>query len=214
MGKLNWNKPSVIKDFLGGKDNIYGNKDDIWHLVFNGTVVTDSSAIKYTYTIDSLSAQSLSDSALFTNNQQVVRNLDANGKPVNFSTNYPALFRISVSKRFPDLVISSDMVTGFEDRFFARSGWTWSIGAEMTRFHSVPLRLGYAWGGQDLKQLGLGFGVYKGPVIFDFALAFRNGIWIHTLKGLELSASLAITSFKSRKKEPTTEIPSAPAPAP
>ncbi|NOZ76023.1 MAG: conjugal transfer protein TraF [FCB group bacterium] len=214
VGRINWNKPSLIKDILGGKDKVYGNKDDLWHLVWNGTIITDSLAIKYSYTIDSLSAQTLSDTGLFTNTQEVVRNVDANGKPVSFSTNYPSLLRISASKRFPDFIVASDLVTGFENRFFARAGWTWSIGAELTRFESFPLRIGYAWGGKDLKQLGLGFGVHKGPLIFDFALAFRNGVWIHTLKGLSLSTSLVITSFKSRKEEPMTELPPAPAPAP
>ncbi|RMF06689.1 MAG: hypothetical protein D6762_08950 [Candidatus Neomarinimicrobiota bacterium] len=215
LGRIYWNRPNFIKDFLGGSDRVYGNKDDLWHLVWNGTVVTDSLAIRYSYTIDSLSAQTLSDTALFTSSQDVVRNVDANGKPVSFSTNYPSIFRIGVSKRFPDLLIASDFYTGFEDHFFARAGWTWSIGAELTRFDSFPLRIGYAWGGQDLKQLGLGFGVHKGPIIFDFALAFKNGVWIHTLKGLDLSASLVITSFKSRKSaEETAPVETTPAPVP
>ncbi|MFQ6614244.1 MAG: DUF5723 family protein [Fidelibacterota bacterium] len=214
IGRINWNKPSLIKDILGGADKVYGNKDDLWHLVWNGTIITDSLAIKYSYTIDSLSAQTLSDTGLFTSTQEVVQNVDAKGKPVSFSTNYPSLLRISASKRFPDLVVASDLVTGFENRFFARAGWTWSIGAELTRFESFPLRIGYAWGGQDLKQLGLGFGVHKGPVIFDFALAFRNGVWIHTLKGLSLSTSLVITSFRSRKESALPDLPEAPAPSP
>jgi hypothetical protein len=76
------------------------------------------------------------------------------------------------------------------------------------------LRIGYAWGGKDLKQLGLGFGFHKGPIVFDFALAFRNGIWIHTLKGLNLSTSLVITSFKGWRSKTPPPTPEAPAPVP
>jgi hypothetical protein len=214
IGKITWNKPSLVKDFLAGSDRIYGNDDDLWHYSWGGTVLNDSMAILYTYTIDSTNAQNLSNDSLFTSHQEIIRNLDEKGNLKEFSINYPAIFRIGISRRLPDYLISTDLVTGFEDRFFARAHWKWSIGVEMTRFASFPLRIGYGWGGADLKELALGFGFHKGPIIFDFGFAFRNGIWIHTMKGLNLSASLAITSFRSRKEAPP-EIPAGgPAPVP
>lgn len=214
LGKIAWNKPNAIKDFLAGSDNIYGNDDDLWHMTWGGETLSDSNAVRYTYSIDSLDAQSISDSGLFSNQQEVVYDLDSNGKLREFVTDYPTLVRFSVSKRYPDVLITSDLVTGLEDRFFARAHWRWSIGVESYKFPSVPLRFGFAWGGKYFKELGLGFGIHKGPLIFDMGLAFRNGIWIHTMKGLNLSTSLVITSFKSRKEPVPDAEESGPSPVP
>ncbi len=214
LGKITWNRPSFIKDILAGPDKIYGNKDDLWHYSWGGTVLNDSMAIRYTYQIDSVNAQTLSSDSLFTSKQVIVRNVDENGKLKEFSINYPAIFRIGISKSLPDYLISSDLVTGFEDRFFARARWRWSIGVELRKFPSVPLRIGYGWGGADFKELSLGFGFHKGPIIFDFGFAFRNGIWIHTMKGLNLSTALTITSFRSRKSKQTEGTNAGPAPVP
>ena len=60
---------------------------------------------------------------------------------------------------------------------------------------SFPLRVGYSWAGADLKELSMGFGYRKGPVIWDFGFAFRNGTWLHTMKGFNLSTGITITSL-------------------
>ena len=212
LGKINWNRPSFIKDIMAGSDNRYGNSDDLFHLSWGGIALNDSNAVRYIYTIDTLNAQTMSSDSLFYSNptdEQVVYDLTADGKIKQFSTRYPALFRISVSKRFPDVLVVSDLVAGFEDRFFARDRWRWSIGAELLRNPALPIRFGYSWAGYDFKELGMGFGIHKGPVIFDFGLAFRNGIWIHSMKGVNISLGVTITSFKSRKvdlPEPDTEL--------
>ena len=49
------------------------------------------------------------------------------------------------------------------------------------------MRIGYSWGGGSLKELGMGFGVRKGMAMFDFGFSFRNGMWLHTMKGFNLS---------------------------
>ena len=58
----------------------------------------------------------------------------------------------------------------------------------------------------------MGFGIHKGPVIFDVGIAFRNGIWLHTMKGFNLSMGVTLTSFGSRKEEgaETSDAPSPP----
>ena len=38
-----------------------------------------------------------------------------------------------------------------------------------------------------MKELGIGFGMKKSVVMFDFGFAFRNGMWLYTMKGLNLS---------------------------
>jgi len=210
VGSITWNKPSIMKDILAGSDNIYGNEDDLFHFTWGGEILNDSMAIKYTYNIDSISATSLSSDSLFTSESKLVKNIDADGKLKDFIINYPATFRIGVSKRTDDYIISSDLVAGFEDRFFAHQGWRWSVGLELHRFPAVPLRIGFAWGGSDLLELGLGFGIHKGPIMFDMGFAFRNGLWIHTMKGFNLSTGLTITGFGGRSS--VKETLSGPAP--
>ena len=71
----------------------------------------------------------------------------------------------------------------------------------------MPMRIGFGWGGGDLKELGMGFGVRKGAIMFDFGFAFRNGLWLHTMKGFNLSFGITVigkerTSEKKNKSGP------------
>ena len=75
----------------------------------------------------------------------------------------------------PTYVIASDLVAGFQDKYYARAKWRWSIGLEWTKMESLPLRIGYSWAGADLKELSMGIGYRKGPIIWDLGFAFRNG---------------------------------------
>ena len=72
----------------------------------------------------------------------------------------------------------------------------------------MPLRLGFAYGGPTFKELGLGFGYHVGPMIFDFGLGFKKGVWFHSMQGLNLSLQLTITSFKGRESNKKPESPS------
>ena len=210
LGTINWNRPSVIKNIMAGGDNIYGNSDDLFHMTWGGIALNDSMAVRYNYTIDTLNMQTMSSDSLFYSNptdEQVVYNLDEDGNLKQFSTRYPAQFRFSVSKRFPGILVVSDLLAGFEDRFFARNRWRWSIGAEVTKNPTFPIRFGYSWAGYDFKELGMGFGIHKGPIIFDMGLAFRNGVWIHSMKGVNISLGVTITGFGSRKDEPVENGP-------
>ncbi len=200
MGQIKWNNPSFVKDLLAGSDKIYGNKDDLFHFTWNGQALNDSMAVIYSFTIDSTNMQGLSNPNNFSNDQTIVYNLDQNGKLKAFTTRYPGIFRLGGSRLTKNYLFTSDIWTGFQNRFFARAHWRWAFGVEFLRFPTTPLRLGYAWGGADFKELSMGFGIHKGPIIFDFGFAFRNGIWIHTMKGLNLSLGLTITGFGTRKE--------------
>ena len=76
-------------------------------------------------------------------------------------------------------------------------------GASVQSIQSFPLRLGYMYGGRFVKELGFGGGFHAGPIMYDFALSFRNGTWIHSMKGVSFSFGVAITSFKGRKDKAT-----------
>jgi hypothetical protein len=207
LGSITWNKENITKDILDGADNIYGNDDDLFHFTWAGQALNDSMAIRYVYSIDSVNASTLSNPNLFTNNdpdeQIVYVPLDEDGNLPEFTMNYPAIFRLGMSYNMKDenILISSDMWTGFSNSMFSSKGWRWSMGLEMTKFSAFPLRIGFAWGGADFQELGLGFGIHKGPIIFDFGFAFRNGIWIHSMKGINISTQLTLTGFRGRESK-------------
>ena len=92
------------------------------------------------------------------------------------------------------------MVAGFENRYYSRKQWKWSIGTEWTRMPSLPLRIGFGWGGGDMKELGVGFGMKKSVVMFDFGFAFRNGMWLHTMKGLNLSFGFTYVGKEDKER--------------
>ena len=201
LGVIGWNKASFIKDVLSGKDGKFGNSDDIYHMKWKGEALSDSVAILYTYTIDSLRADNLSSESLFTSSSTLVKNVDEDGKLKQFNIRYPAILRFGMSIRKKGYLISSDLTTGFENKFFAHSRWRWAVGAELYRFPNTPLRLGFAWEGLDRTELAMGAGFHAGPVLIDFGFSFQNGMWIHSMKGLNLSLGFTITSFKGRKEK-------------
>ena len=187
LGTIGWNKPSFIKDIMK------------YPFKWEGERLSDSVAVLYTYTIDSLRADNLSSGSIFSSSSKIVKNVDENGKPKEFNIRYPSIFRFGMSYRKDDLLVTSDLTTGFENRLYAHSRWRWAIGVELNRFPTMPLRIGFSWEGMDRTELGMGLGFHGGPTLIDFGFSFRNGMWIHSMKGLNLSLGLTITSFKGRK---------------
>ena len=205
LGTIGWNKPSFIKDILAGKDNEFGNDDDLYHMTWDGQALKDSDAILYTYTIDSIRADNLSGESLFSSSSEIKSNVDENGKPKEFNIRYPSILRFGVSYKKNDLLITSDLTTGFENRLYAHSRWRWAIGTEILRFPNWPFRIGFAWEGMDRTELGMGLGFHGGPTLIDFGFSFRNGMWVHSMKGLNVSLGFTVTSFKGKKKKGDAE---------
>ena len=202
FGTIEWNKPSGMKDFLESYPEIFGG---FYPFKWGGRTVQDDEAILYTYTIDTLRADNLNQDSLFTNKTEFIKDTLENGNPRIFETRYPALFRFGFSKKMPTYVVASDLVAGFQDKYYARAKWRWSVGLEWTKMESFPLRIGYSWAGADLKELSMGFGYRKGPIIWDFGFAFRNGTWLHTMKGFNLSTGITLTSFGGWKTKQEKE---------
>ena len=218
LGVIEWNKQGLMKDLVAGPDGKMGTDDDVFNpAAFLGfPAISEYQAISYEYKIDSVNAEGLSSPDIFTSEPfKAVDNRDPNDpdKPKEFKTRYPAIFRAGVSYTNELFVISSDIWTGFSNRFYAHAGWRWSVGFEFLKFKNIPLRLGYAFGGPTFKELGLGFGYHTGPLIFDFGFGFKNGVWIHSMQGLNLSLQLTLTSFKGRDSKPAAPS-DGPAPLP
>jgi hypothetical protein len=205
MGVIKWNEPSFIKDMLSGKDKKFGNSDDVWNLKWGGKALSDSVAAVYSYSIDSLRADNLSSRSIFNSKSEVVYNLDENGKPKPFNVRYPAIFRMGASYLKDNLLLSTDITTGFENRLYANSRWRWAIGAELYRYPVMPLRLGFAWEGMDRTELGMGIGFHGGPIMIDVGFSFKSGMWVHTMKGFNFSLGFTMTDFRGRKNKDSKE---------
>jgi len=217
LGVIEWNKQGLMKDLFDGDDPDDPSDDVFNPAAFLGfPAINEYQAISYEYTIDSLNAAGMSESSVFTSEPfKAVDNRDPNDpdKPKEFKTRYPAIFRAGVSYTNELFIISSDLWTGFSNRFYAHAGWRGSVGFEYLKFKNIPLRLGFAFGGPTFKELGLGFGYHTGPLIFDFGFGFKNGVWIHSMQGLNLSLQLTMTSFKGRDRKPAAPS-DGPAPVP
>ncbi|MFB0515520.1 MAG: DUF5723 family protein [Candidatus Neomarinimicrobiota bacterium] len=198
LGSIRWHGPSLTKDLFGGalqslmpwRENEYflytyrvnqvtaeellqdTPLDSLFHNESYPVVETESGLVQS----DTLTDEDLDDIIL---------------KP--FVTNYPALFRMGVSKRIENFgIVSLDLVTGFQDRLWASRGWQLAVGVEILSEPSFPIRMGVRYAGPDNQQLGLGFGIHKGILQFDAALAFHNGLWFHTTKGISLAIGLTL----------------------
>lgn len=199
LGTIEWNQPSALTDLLGVSDTTGFFK-------WGGKEVPRGYAMVHEISADSLTIEKLSRgkwSDLFVEKKTIVKDVDKDGNPRAFKVRYPALLRMGFSKRLDeDVLIAGDLVSGFANRLGVHQQWKMSAGLQFNRFKSFPMRIGYMYGGRYLKELGIGAGLHTGPLIFDFALAFRNGVWIHSMKGVSVSFGVALTSFRSRKDTP------------
>tara|TARA_Y100000590_G_scaffold469889_1_gene660376 strand:+ start:10844 stop:12226 length:1383 start_codon:yes stop_codon:yes gene_type:complete len=196
VGSIEWNQPSALTDLLGVSD-------ETGYFKWGGQEVPRGYAMVHEITADSVTIDKLSKSEwkdLFKERKAVVKDLDSDGNPRQFKVRYPGLLRMGVSKQIdPDIQIAGDLVAGFSNRLGVHQRWKISAGLQFTRFKSIPMRIGYMYGGKYLKELGFGAGLHAGPIIYDFAFSFRNGIWFHNMKGASISFGIALTSLKSRK---------------
>lgn len=195
-GRIRWFGPSLTKDLFGATlQNLMPWRENEYFLYTYQA--RDVTAFKYMQDepLDSLFENESytvieTESGLVRSDSLTAEDLEeVNPKP--FVTNYPTFFRIGASKRLEDFgLVTMDLVAGFQDQLWARKGWEMALGMEILSTPSFPLRMGVRFGGRAESQLGLGFGIHKGPLQFDMALALHNGIWLHTTKGISLALGL------------------------
>ena len=190
-----------------GSSSINPLTSSFYPFTWGDSTLNANESILYTFNIDTIRADKLGGDSLFTNETIFF----VPKKTEDFVTRIPATFRLGLSKKMDDFLFASDLVAGFRDKFYARKQWKWSVGVEWTRIPTVPMRIGFGWGGGDLKELGMGFGVKKGAVMFDLGFAFRNGLWLHTMKGFNLSFGVTIVG---KEKDPDKTKKEGPLPRP
>ena len=196
FGSIKWHGPSVTKDLFGDalqalmpwRENeyfLYTFKfDEVTAIELLGGVDADSLFVRESYTVFVHPDSGLVRSA----------NRDLSEfAPKSFVTNYPTTLRAGVTQRVEGVgLFTLDLLTGFEDRLWSSRGWELAIGMEIFPSPSLPIRMGYRYGGANKQLLGMGIGLHKGPIQFDLGLAFHNGVWVHTMKGLSLAFSATL----------------------
>ena len=191
-GTLNWKQG-------GGSNTSSLNPltSSFYPFTWGDSTLNANQSILYTFNIDTIRADNLSNDSLFTNETSFF----VPKKTKDFVTRIPATFRFGLSKQLDNFLIASDLIAGFQDKYYARKKWKWSIGLEWTRVPAVPMRIGFGWGGGDFRELGIGFGFKKGSLMYDFGFAFRNGLWLHTMQGFNISFGLTyVGKDKSAEK--------------
>jgi hypothetical protein len=195
VGSIKWNQSG------GGYDNpINPLTSKFYPFVFGEDTLDVNESILYTFNIDTIRMDKLGNDSLFTN--ETIFFVDTvNGKRPEFVTRYPATFRLGASKKVDNFLFATDLVAGFENKYYARQQWKWAMAVEWNRIQTIPMRIGYSWAGGEMKELAMGFGVKKGPVMFDLGFSFRNGMWLHTMKGFNFSFGFTWVGKPPKKSE-------------
>jgi len=111
-----------------------------------------------------------------------------------FRTRLPLVLRVGLAKQIrPDLLVSMDFSTSFQDRFNYKKGWCWSIGLEYSYLPKTPFRFGLALGGIGGWEIALGSGLHLGFAHLDWAIGLQRGLWLHTTKGIHFAVSSYFT---------------------
>ncbi|MCH7549681.1 MAG: hypothetical protein IH969_09150, partial [Candidatus Krumholzibacteriota bacterium] len=137
LGSIRWQGPSITKDLFG--DALY-----------KALGIRPNEYFLYTYRVKDVTAagllQDLPLDSLFQNESFAVVETEAGLVPSGdftkeeldkfdpkpFITDYPAMLRIGISKRFEDFgLVSVDLTTGFQDRLWATRGWQLAVGVEI-----------------------------------------------------------------------------------
>ena len=204
VGSIKWNqsgggeKPSSINPLTS----------KFYPFTFGEDTLDLNESILYTFNIDTIRMDKMGNDSLFTNETIFFVDTLANGKRPEFVTRYPATFRLGASKKIDNFLFATDLVAGFENKYYARQQWKWAMAVEWNRIPAVPMRIGYSWAGGEMKELAMGFGVKKGPVIFDLGFSFRNGMWLHTMKGFNFSFGFTWVGKSPKKSEKEGSSPS------
>ena len=204
VGSIKWNqsgggeKPSSINPLMS----------KFYPFTFGEDTLDLNESILYTFNIDTIRMDKMGNDSLFTNETIFFVDTLANGKRPEFVIRYPATFRLGASKKIDNFLFATDLVAGFENKYYARQQWKWAMAVEWNRIQTIPMRIGYSWAGGEMKELAMGFGVKKGPVMFDLGFSFRNGMWLHTMKGFNFSFGFTWVGKSPKKSEKEGSSPS------
>jgi hypothetical protein len=110
-----------------------------------------------------------------------------------FSTRLPAQMRVGVSRIWHSFLFSADYHQGFSNHPGVTTHPLLAVGTEWHGIGFLPLRAGLSLGGNYGFSTALGFGLYLGPVHWDWGFLFRGGLWPTFARGIQLGTNLNLS---------------------
>ena len=127
-----------------------------------------------------LESENISDSLLSTLNIKNFYN----------ETKYPVSFHFGFKKKLDrDIFLSTNLSTGFNNSLKNSKDWKITSAIVFNKFKNIPITLGFGWSKNNVSS-GFSVGYKKGPILLNYGLSNRNGIFLQSMKGLDLSFSL------------------------
>ncbi len=111
----------------------------------------------------------------------------------SFSTALPAVMRLGAVYRLsPKWKISADYHQGLNRAFGNSVRMRFGAGTEYYVLKWLPLRAGFALGGREGSQVGLGFGLHLFVFQLDYSFAMKGALWPTYAKGIFNALSIKL----------------------
>lgn len=110
----------------------------------------------------------------------------------NFSTSLPRVLTAGIAKTSGTVLWAVDWEQGLETKQGVSTEPRLSLGAEWSPIGVMPLRAGYAFGGDRNAGFSFGSGFHAAMVQLDFAVVTGNGFSGYSSKGANLALSLGL----------------------
>ena len=91
-----------------------------------------------------------------------------------------------------DIDFCISLSTGFSNSLRNSEEWNLSTGLLFNRFKDIPITIGISLGGTEKISSGFSIGYKKGPILINYGFKIRDGIFIQSMQGFDLSASLLL----------------------
>ena len=139
-------------------------------------------------------ADSLSIADMNSNSESPTEiSIDTSFTTGSFSTPLPAVMRMgAVYRMSPKWKISADYHQGLNRAFGNSLRMRFGVGSEYYALSWLPLRAGFALGGREGSQLGMGFGLHLPILQLDYSFAMKGALWPTYAKGVFSALSIKL----------------------
>jgi len=121
----------------------------------------------------------------------LIKTIDLNTS--NHITTYPCSFNLSFQKLLEDdIELCLALSTGFSNSLRNSEKWKFSSGLLFNRFKNIPITIGVSFGGTESISSGFSIGYKKGPILINYAISIREGIFLQSMQGLDASFSILL----------------------
>lgn len=138
----------------------------------------------YIFSFDTMNVDNMSDDFVTSDDYDI---------PIDgFTTTLPRILTAGIGKTSGAVRWAVDWEQGLERKPGSSTKPRLGLGAEWSPIGVIPLRAGYAFGGDRNAGFSVGSGVHAAMVQLDFAVVSGNGFSSYSAKGANLALSLGI----------------------